>query len=60
MKFKIITMKENYEEWLKLDVCDDCGVVNSEEYFKIYTTHNKKEILLCKSCVKNIFTRGHK
>lgn len=58
MKFKRISKKENFKEWLELDVCDDCGVVNSNDYFKIYTIHNRKEILLCKSCVKKIFTRG--
>lgn len=60
MKFKRITRQENYKEWLNLNGCDDCGVVNSEEYFNIYTTHNKKEILLCKSCVKDIFIKRNK
>lgn len=57
MKFKVIDYKENYDEWLELDVCDDCGCINANRYFKIYTIHNKKEILLCKGCVKNIFHR---
>lgn len=60
MKYRRITREKNYEEWVNLDVCDDCGCVNSEEYFKIYTMYNKKEILLCKSCVKKIFTRSNK
>ena len=60
MKFKVIKREENFEEWSGLDVCDDCGCCNSDMYFKLYTRHNKKEILLCHSCVKYIFTRQPK
>ncbi len=54
MKCKRITRKDNYKEWLDLDACDDCGCVNSNLYFKIWTVHNRKQILLCESCTKKI------
>lgn len=60
MKFKIINREKNYKEWLDLDVCDDCGCCNSDTYFKLYTQHNEKEIVLCNSCVKRIFAEHSK
>lgn len=60
MKIKKIKKEENFKEWLDLDVCDDCGSCNSNTYFKIHTQHNKKEILLCNSCIEDILTKQSK
>ena len=59
MKIKIITRKDNYEQWIELEECMDCHVINSDIMFQIETNKEGVHLLLCDECMTrlNIMTK---
>lgn len=51
MKYRLITRKDSFIDWLELEECDDCTTINSGKYIEL-TTNNNKSMILCKECFR--------
>lgn len=52
MKYNIVTRRQSFTKWLRLEGCDECTTINSDTYIQLFTDNGNKSIVLCDECFK--------